>query len=38
VNGLLLIEAKADTLPAAMPWLNGIFARGFNKRYDRTTC
>lgn len=31
----LLLEAKADALPAAMQWLNSVYARGFNKRYDR---
>jgi putative transposase len=31
----LVIEAKAATLPDAMKWLNGVYSRRFNKRYER---
>ena len=31
----LVLDATAETLPAAMQWLNSVYAQGFNKRYER---
>ena len=31
----LVIEAKAVKLAPSMQWLNGVYAQGFNKRYER---
>jgi len=31
----LVLDVKAGTLPPAMRWLNGVYSRGFNKRYER---
>ena len=31
----LVVETKAATLPPGMRWLNGVYARGFNKRHER---
>jgi REP element-mobilizing transposase RayT len=31
----LLVESKTGDLPVAMCWLNGVYARGFNKRHGR---
>ena len=31
----LVLDAAAGTLPAGMRWLNGVYARGFNKRHER---
>jgi putative transposase len=31
----LLVEAKVADLAPGMRWLNGVYARGFNRRHDR---
>jgi REP element-mobilizing transposase RayT len=31
----LLVETEATRLAPAMQWLNGVYARGFNKRHER---
>ena len=31
----LVLDAKGETLPTAMRWLNGVYARRFNKRHER---
>ena len=31
----LLISAETEKLVSGMQWLNGVYAQGFNKRYER---
>ena len=31
----LVLDVAGKTLPEAMRWLNGVYARGFNERYQR---